>query len=107
MRKFLNKPTTVDGITFDSAKEARRYAELLILERAGEIKALERQPVFRIVINGVKVCKYVGDFGYVTRAGKAVVEDVKSPFTAKLPVYRLKKKLMLACEGVEIMEVGA
>jgi hypothetical protein len=106
-RKFLNKRTDVNGIQFDSAAEARRYAELLILERAGEIKALERQPRFVLSVNGQRICAYVGDFAYFTRDNRQVVEDVKSAFTAKLPVYRLKKKLLKAIEGVEIVEVMA
>ena len=103
--KYQNRKTTVDGITFDSAKEARRYSELKLLERAGQITGLEIQPSFRIVVNNCLICTYKADFRYTTDTphvrGLVVVEDVKG---MKTPVYRLKKKLMLAIHGVEIFE---
>lgn len=83
--KFGAIRTTVDGHTFDSRKEARRYGELRLLERAGELTELQLQPRFPIVINGQPVrypsgvaMEYRADFQYVdTRTGKQVVEDVK------------------------------
>jgi hypothetical protein len=102
--KFGNKKVEIDGQVFDSKKEAARFHELKLMERAGVIKDLETQPVFQIEINGVKVCKYVADFQYL-ETGKLVVEDVKSAHTRTLPVYRLKNKLMRACLGIEIREV--
>lgn len=83
--KYGAKPTTVDGIKFPSRKEARRYQELRLLERAGEITHLERQPVFPIVIRGTQVrypsgigLEYRADFRYFDcRRGRMVVEDVK------------------------------
>lgn len=59
---------------------------------------------FPLKINGVKVAVYCADFVYV-RHNRLIVEDVKSAFTARLPVYRLKKKMMLAIHGIEIQEV--
>ena len=56
------------------------------------------------MINGVKVCTYIADFTY-EELGGVVVEDVKSEFTRKDPVYRLKNKLMKACHGIDIREV--
>ena len=97
------KVTTPDGITFDSTKEANRWFELKLLERAGRICHLARQVPYPIVINGVKVCKFVADFTY-SENGDAVVEDVKSDFTRKLPVYRLKAKLMKAVHGIDVRE---
>lgn len=99
--KYGNRKTVVDGITFDSAKEAKRYGELKVLQRAGEITSLELQPRFPIVINGVKVCTYVADFGYVDQIGSPVVEDVKGMKTRE---YILKRKLMKAVYGIEILE---
>ena len=99
--KYGNRKVTVDGLTFDSAKEARRWGGLKLLERAGEITDLRRQVRYPIVWNGVKVCAYVADFVYVLD-GVEIVEDVKGFKTA---MYRLKKKLMKACHGVEIHEV--
>ncbi len=101
MNKCRNKPTTVDNIKFHSVKESKRYLELRLLERAGKIIALELQPKFPLEINGVKICSYVGDFKYIEN-GKIFVEDVKGFLT---PVYRLKKKLLLAVWGIEIKEI--
>jgi hypothetical protein len=100
--KYGNVKTTVDGFAFDSKKEAARYGELKLLQRAGEIRDLELQPRFPLVVNGHKVCTYVGDFKYTELAGVEVIEDVKG---VKTDVYRLKAKLMLACLGIEITEI--
>lgn len=102
--KYGNRKTVVDGVTFDSAKEARRYGELKLLERAGQIRNLEVQPRFPLAVNGVTVAHYVGDFSYV-EAKAQVIEDVKSAITRKLPVYRLKAKMFAAQYGFQIREV--
>lgn len=109
-RKYRNIPTVFDGVTFASKKEARRYQELKLLERAGEITGLELQPKWPLVVNGVGIAKYHGDFAYRDNKhrmeinGKLIVEDVKSTAT-KTPVYKLKKKLMKAIYGIDIKEV--
>ena len=102
--KYGNKPVTVDGIKFASGAEARRYRDLTLLHRAGEISELDLQTKFPIQINGIIVCTYRADFTYLEH-GKRVVEDVKSKITAKNPVYRLKKKLLFAAAGIEIKEI--
>ena len=102
--KYKNVKTILDGISFDSRKESARYADLKLLQKAGEISDLTLQPKFDIVINGVKVCSYVADFSY-TENGVKVVEDVKSEVTRKLPTYRLKNKLMRAVHGIAIREI--
>ena len=102
--KYKNVKTTVDGIAFDSQKEARRYADLKLMHRAGAITDLTLQPKFDIVINGQKVCSYIADFSYVEN-GVTVVEDVKSEMTRKLPTYRLKKNLMKAVHSIEVREI--
>lgn len=89
---------------FDSRKEAARWSELLAKQAAGAIAALRRQVRFPIVVNGIRVCAYVADFVYI-QGGRRVIEDVKSAFTRKLPVYRLKCKLLRAALGIEIQEV--
>jgi hypothetical protein len=98
--KFKAIPTEVDGIRFASKKEAKRYQELKLLERAGEISRLELQPRYDITINGVKVCTYVADFRYFTK-DKLTVEDCKGFLT---PVYKLKRRLLAALYNVEILE---
>lgn len=101
LNKYRNKKTVVDGITFDSQKEAKRYGELKLLEHAGVITDLQLQPPFKLEVHGVKICTYRADFRY-TENGKDVVEDVKGVLT---PVYRIKKKLMFAIYGIEIKEI--
>lgn len=102
--KYMNRKTTVDGLSFDSAKEARRWQELRILERGGLISALGRQRRYKLIVEGSLVCTYVSDFDYVEN-GVEVTEDVKSEYTRKMPVYRIKFKLFRALFGRAIREV--
>lgn len=107
--KYGAKATVVDGIRFDSMREANRYQELKLLERAGEIIHLRIQPEFELNAwsNGDRpiVGTYRGDFSYFDmRAKDRVVEDVKSPAT-KTALYRWKKRHMRAQYGIEIREV--
>lgn len=102
--KYGNTPVEVDGRRFASKAEARRGAELALLQRAGEISGLVFQPRYPVEVNGHLVCVYVGDFGYRTKAGAHVVEDVKG---AETDVFRLKRKLVKAALGVEILVVRA
>lgn len=100
--KYNAKPTTTaDGIRFDSKKEAKVWGELRFEQQVGLITGLTRQVEFECVVNGVSICKYRCDFVY-TRAGKVHYVDAKGVAT---PVYRLKKKLMLACHGISLEEV--
>lgn len=101
--KYRNRKTVVDGVTFDSAKEAKRWGELILLDRTGVIANLKRQVRIPLKVNGHLVCTFVADFTY-DENGSEVVEDVKSPFTRKLPVYRIKYKLLKALTGVVIRE---
>lgn len=98
--KFNAKKTTIDGIVFDSAWEARRYSELKVLEKSKQISGLELQVPFLLEVNGLKICNYKADFVYY-QGGEMVVEDAKG---VKTPEYKLKKKLMKAVHGIEIKE---
>lgn len=95
--KYNAVKTEVDGITFASAKESKRYASLKLLEKAGVIENLKLQPRFLLqegfTYNGHKERKieYVADFQY-ERNGQTVIEDVKGTRTE---VYKLKRKLFL------------
>lgn len=102
--KYGNKPVKVDGFKFPSKAEARRYAELVLAQKAGIISDLKIHPEFYLSVNGIEVCKYVGDFSYWTEDGERqyVLEDVKG---VKTRIYMLKKKLMLACLGINVKEV--
>lgn len=86
---------------FASKKEARRYNELYLLERAGQITDLKEKTRYPLVVNGVKVCEYEDDFSY-RENGVLVVEDTKGMRTA---VYKLKAKLMRAVLGITIREI--
>jgi uncharacterized protein DUF1064 len=108
--KYGAKRTEVDGIVFASQKEARRYQELRLLERAGRIRGLILQPRYDLFAmpasrDPVKVGAYVGDFQYERRSGPewaTVVEDVKG---FKTPLYRFKKKFVEAQHGITVVEV--
>lgn len=106
--KYRARATSCGVHVHASKKEAARCVELRLLHKAGEIFSLECQPRYDLVVNGVKICTYVGDFRYRERIrpdsialGDIIVEDCKGFKTA---AYRLKKKLMLACFGIEIRE---
>lgn len=100
-RKYRNEPVEVDGRKFASKKEARRYQDLLLLQRAGEIRDLVCQWRYPLEVYGVHVGFYVADFVYMERDGTSVVEDTKGMRT---PLYKLKKKLMFAIYGIKIRE---
>lgn len=99
-RKYRNQPTEVDGIRFDSGKEARRWSELKLLERAGRISNLTRQVKFSLDVNGIHICNYFADFCY-DENGDVITEDCKGVRTKD---YRLKAKLMLAIYRIKIRE---
>lgn len=122
--KYGNRKTVVDGITFDSKKEANRFRELQLLERAGKITALQRQvkyvliPTQREFSNEIykkgahqghfkpgkvleKECSYIADFAYI-QDGAYVVEDTKG---VRTEAYKIKRKLMLERYGIQIREV--
>ncbi len=104
MSKYNSTKIRVDGRLFDSKAEAARWQELQLLERAGEIKELERQVEYELIPKqkGERAVKYIADFRYIDHEGKTVVEDTKG---VKTPVYILKRKLMLRVHGIRIREV--
>ena len=97
--KYRSRKTVIDGITFDSKAEARRYADLKLMERAGIISNLELQPSFVLLdafrdASGAlhRAITYKADFRY-TEAGKTIVEDVKGMETRE---FKLKRKMLLS-----------
>lgn len=106
--KYKNKKTEVDGILFDSKREAERWIELKALEAAGKISDLRRQVRIPLVVKETLVAHWVADFQYIDSEAPSidslVWEDVKSAYTRKLPLYRLKNKLVKAIYGREIRE---
>ena len=123
-RKYNNKKITIDGIRFDSKKEARRYQELKMLEKAGIITNLQRQvkyvlipaqyePSDEVFVKGKekgkskkgrlieRECAYYADFVYNCN-GEIIVEDTKGIKTTE---YVIKRKLMLYVHGIRIREL--
>lgn len=121
--KYKSKKTVIDGITFDSKKEAMEYSRLKLLEEKGEIQNLQRQvkyvlipaqylPTGEVYRQGKnkgkpkmklaeRECAYYADFVY-QQNGKVIVEDTKGFRTAD---YKIKRKLMLYVHGIQIKEV--
>lgn len=91
---------------YDSKHEAMRAAELHAMQEDGDITGLREQVPYELVPkqDGERAVKYVADFVY-SRDGQTVVEDAKSAYTRKLPVYILKRKLMLYVHGIRVREV--
>ena len=119
MQKYGNRKTTVDGIVFDSQKEANRYCELKLLEKAHKISGLELQkefvliPAYYEVTYGARgkpkkkcverACTYRADFTYYDIDDDMwVVEDTKG---VKTKEYIIKRKLMLNKYGIRIKEI--
>lgn len=125
--KYSNTKVTINGETFDSKKEARRYSDLKLLERAGKITKLQTQVKFVLIPAQYetyerygkkgqrlkdgkrlleKECAYIADFVYQdTKTGELVVEDVKSVATKKKESYIIKRKLLLKEYGIKIHEI--
>jgi hypothetical protein len=100
--KYHNIPKRVDGILFQSTKEARRYTELKSMQQAGVIQDLKTQVWYDLNVNGVHITKYVADFVYYDNERKQeVVEDPKGMRTQ---LYVIKNRLMKAVHGIEIEE---
>lgn len=98
--------TQVEGIWFDSAKEAGWYVKLLQMEQAGLIKDLRLQVPYVLIEPKAdeRGCKYVADFCYIEN-GLQVVADVKSSATRKTRGYVIKRKLMLSVHNIKIKEL--
>ena len=100
--KYNARKTEIDGVLFDSKKEANRYCELKLLEKGKVISNLELQPKFELAegfrYQGKKyqAINYIADFKYVEENGIEVIEDVKG---MKTDVYNIKKKLFLLRYG--------
>lgn len=108
--KYSNQKVTIDGETFDSKKEAKRYCELKLLLKAKEIRDLKRQVKFVLILpqkrDGKLVereCSYIADFVYRdAHTGELIVEDTKG---MKTKDYIIKRKLMLSVHNIRIKEI--
>lgn len=106
--KYHNNITkTFDGNVHDSRKEANRWSELLILEKAGLISDLKRQVKYELIPkqDGERAVYYVADFEYIEN-GQKIVEDVKG-YKEGLAyrVFVIKRKLMLYVHGIKVKEI--
>ncbi|WP_259274465.1 DUF1064 domain-containing protein [[Clostridium] innocuum] len=101
--KYGAVKTEVDGIMFDSKREASRYQELRLLEQAGEIANLRLQVPYILFPKNEhgRALKYITDFVYNDDTGALVVEDAKGHST---DVYKIKRRLMAELKGIEIKE---
>lgn len=91
---------------FDSKAEATRAHELWLLQLSGEVKEVEYQPKFPIVINDKKVADYIADFRVIYSDGHVEIEDVKGlKKGAAYSLFKLKKKIVEAMYSIEIKEV--
>ena len=97
--KYGNRKVEVDGILFDSKKEARRYNHLRLLESSGEIKELVLQPKFLLQDNFIykgktyRKIEYIADFSYIrVNDDMLVIEDVKG---LKTDVFKIKQKIFI------------
>lgn len=121
MNKYHNRKVTVDGIRFDSVREASRWKELKLLERAGLVYDIQRQVKFKLIPSQrdwtdevtasgkpkkgkllEHECSYIADFVYKDQYGLQVVEDTKG---VKTKDYIIKRKLMLWLHGIRVKEV--
>ena len=123
--KYRSKPITVDGQTYDSKKEYKRFTELSLLEKAGKIQNLQRQVKYTLIPSQFgyvpdekrpgqhkricleRECSYIADFVYKEN-GQVIVEDVKGyrdPASAAYAKFVIKRKLMLSVYGIQVKEV--
>jgi hypothetical protein len=105
--KYRNKPfRDRAGVYWHSRKEHRHWLVLRAAEAAGLVRSLRRQVKYVLLVNGIEVGSYVADFVFFdSETNRVVVQDVKSPATRKLPLYRLKRNLMRAVWGLAVEEV--
>lgn len=102
--KYKNKRVVIDNIEFDSQREALRYLDLKVLEKAKKISDLRLQVKYELIPkqDGERACNYVADFVYKDENGQTVVEDTKGMRTKD---YIIKRKLMLFRYGIKIKEI--
>jgi len=111
--KYNAKKTIFKGIKFDSQKEAQRYGELLLMEKGKLITNIKLQPKYELQEKyrkngkGIRAICYIADFEYLDlKTNKLVIEDVKSDYTRKNPLYKVKKKMFeYKYKELEIKEI--
>ena len=110
-KKYLNQPQYFDRVNFASKAELARYKDLRFLQDAGTIRDLVVHPIFPLRSDGGDVIgRYAADFRYIAlqplpNAGDEVIEDVKSPRTAKTAAFRRTLKHIKAQYGIDVQIV--
>jgi hypothetical protein len=118
--KYNARTYKVGNEVFHSRKELRRYEELLLLEKAGQIHNLQREVKYLLIPSQMETiwkngkprqgkviereCSYIADFVYEEN-GQTIVEDVKGGSATKTDAYVIKRKLMLYVHGIRVREV--
>lgn len=99
--KFGAEKTVVDGITFDSKREAKVYSDLKLLERSGKISGLELQKKFDLIVNGQTVGTYTADFVFIDheQGNRQRVIDVKGVQTRE---FRRTRKILMASQNINV-----
>lgn len=100
--KYNSKGVRINGKFFHSAREGRRYQQLLVLQSIGHIRDLETQVPLTVFINGIKITTLRLDFRYTRVSDGKVIHDECKGF--RTPEYILKKKMVEAYFGIEILE---
>lgn len=105
--KFNSKKVKVNGITFDSKKEAKRYTYLIEKQQNGEIHDLNVHVKFELIpkLDKERACNYYADFTYLNKNNELIVEDVKGSKRTITDVYKIKRKLMLYKYGIKVKEI--
>lgn len=105
--KLRNQPTWVGKYRFASKKEAARYRELLLKEKAGLIRNLKIHPIYKLEVMGYLICRYIADFDYFDLdQQKIVVEDVKGwKAGTAYNLFKLKANLLYALTGLKVQEI--
>ena len=113
MNKYGAKRTYIDGLVFDSKREAQYYKDYRLLVKSGEIKSMTLQPTFVLLAKcknaegkTIRSIKYSADFKLEYPDGRIEIIDVKSEATKKNAVYMLKKKLFESKYPYVIKEVS-
>jgi hypothetical protein len=109
---------TAAGVSFDSQSEAKRWAELKLLERAGEIRELTLHPRYDLSVNGIHICDMIPDYSYEClvegsdgrhrffQTWMKVCEDRKGGTATQTDVFKLKRKLLKAIHNIDILITG-
>lgn len=96
--KYHARPVALDGYRFASQKEAQRYTTLCLLQRCGKVREFLVHPSYPLIVDGHVIGKMTLDFEVIWSSGEVTFEDTKSRPTATSEAYRLRRKVLEACQ---------